>query len=104
MHPSMCLSRTPLIRFLGKRTWPSTPEAPHPHPAAPSEFKQRFPQFLEARNNSTSSPAKSSSKSEETGNIYNEFWEAPARFWKPRVRYIDEKEMDAIMSGGASSY
>jgi len=36
--------------------------------------------------------------------IYTEFWQAPPRFWKPRVRELEEEEMEAIMSGGASSY
>jgi len=71
----------------------TAPEAPHPHPAAPTEFKQRFSQFQEARNKSSETV-----KAEDhSNNVYSEFWEAPARFWKPRVRYIEEEEMNAIM-------
>lgn len=29
--------------------------------------------------------------------IYAEFWQAPPRFWKPRVRELEEDEMEAIM-------
>ncbi|KAF8974572.1 hypothetical protein BDZ97DRAFT_1911744 [Flammula alnicola] len=113
MHPSLrscsARARTPLIKFLGKRTYPSTPDAPHPHPAAPAEFKARFAQFLAKMNSSVSSESAaklssdSSSQQPSTG-VYSEFWEAPPRFWKPRVRQLEEDEMDAIMSGGASSY
>ncbi|PPQ99901.1 hypothetical protein CVT24_009582 [Panaeolus cyanescens] len=103
MHPSLrCSSaraHTPLIKFIGKRVFKSTPDARHPHPAAPLEFKQRFSEFLEKMNASTkettSSPA---------SNAYSQFWEAPERLWRPRVRQLSDKEIDAIMSGGASSY
>lgn len=28
---------------------------------------------------------------------YSHFWEAPSRYWKPRVRELEEWEMEAIM-------
>uniref|UniRef100_A0A8H7XX64 Uncharacterized protein n=1 Tax=Psilocybe cubensis TaxID=181762 RepID=A0A8H7XX64_PSICU len=100
MYPTLrCSSaraHTPLIKFLGKRTYPSTPDAPHPHPAAPAELRQRIADFI-AKHNSPQPTAPST-------NIYNDFWEAPSRFWKPRIRQIEEDEMNAIMSGGASSH
>ncbi|KAI0311597.1 hypothetical protein OF83DRAFT_744182, partial [Amylostereum chailletii] len=50
MLPSLRLcaehGHKPLIRFLGKRSWPSTPSPQRPHPAAPQQFKDAFPDFL----------------------------------------------------------
>ncbi|CAA7260165.1 unnamed protein product [Cyclocybe aegerita] len=108
MHPSLrvCSARahTPLIKFLGRRTHPSTPDAPHPHPAAPADLKARFSEFLAKMNASGSSEPPSKSGSGKNTTVYNEFWEAPSRLWKPKVRYIEEAEVNAIMSGGASAY
>ncbi|KAF9534419.1 hypothetical protein CPB83DRAFT_902343 [Crepidotus variabilis] len=105
MHPSLrcCSARahTPLIKFIGKRTWPSSPDARHAHPAAPAEFKQHFSDFLKKME---SSKTEAASKPSSNADTYDHFWEAPGRFWKPRVRQLSEAEMDAIMSGGASSY
>ncbi|KAF9485365.1 hypothetical protein BDN70DRAFT_927613 [Pholiota conissans] len=107
MHPSLrrCSARVhaPLIKFLGKRTYPTTPEARHPHPAAPAEFKERFSQFL-AKMNSSGSESSSQKASDSGAAVFSNFWEAPPRFWKPRVRELEDAEMDAVMSGGASSY
>jgi len=72
---------------------PTAPDTPHPHPAAPLELKQRFSEFL-AKMNSSASTQSASSKSV---GVYNEFWEAPSRFWKPRIRHLEEAEMNAIM-------
>jgi len=106
MFPSLrcCSARahTPLIKFIGKRVWPSQLEERLPHPAAPAELKGRFAEFLAKMN---FSPAKSSSgKGSSDVNVYREFWEAPTRFWRPRIRQLTDAEMDSIMSGGASSY
>jgi len=106
MYPSIriCSTRAhqPLIKFLGKRTWPTSTEGPHPHPAAPAELKQRFSDFV--GKSDLSSPVMASSKELSNGSrLYNNFWEAPTRFWQPRVREIEEAELEAIMSGGASS-
>ncbi|KIM45802.1 hypothetical protein M413DRAFT_293664 [Hebeloma cylindrosporum] len=107
MYPSLrrCSAgvRTPLIKFLGKRSFPSTADTPHPHPAAPLELQQRFSEFLAKVNSSGSSQPASKSKQSSEG-VYSEFWEAPPRFWNPRIRHLEEAEMNAIMSGGASSY
>ncbi|KAJ3513333.1 hypothetical protein NLJ89_g3012 [Agrocybe chaxingu] len=125
MHPSLrvCSVRahTPLIKFLGRRTHPSSrnllrfpeltlipafvaPDAPHPHPAAPADLKARFSEFLAKMNASGASEPASKSSSGNNTTVYNEFWEAPSRLWKPKVRYIEEAEVNAIMSGGASAY
>ncbi|KAF9077109.1 hypothetical protein BDP27DRAFT_1282993 [Rhodocollybia butyracea] len=93
MHPSVRVFaarvHTPLIRFLGKRSWPSSPEAPHAHPFAPPEFQSK-------------TYSKATSASESSKNVFHEFWEAPEKFWKPRVHQLEETEIDAILSGGAS--
>ncbi|KAF9057389.1 hypothetical protein BJ165DRAFT_1520773 [Panaeolus papilionaceus] len=109
MHPSLrCSSaraHTPLIKFIGKRVFKSTPDAPHPHPAAPLEFKQRFSEFLDRMNGSSQSPAAAKgTTSSSASNVYSHFWEAPESIWRPRVRELSDKEIAAIMSGGASSY
>ncbi|KII96074.1 hypothetical protein PLICRDRAFT_151203 [Plicaturopsis crispa FD-325 SS-3] len=91
-------ARKPLINFIGKRKWPSTPEPPHAHPAAPPELRKAFPDFLRKFEASASSGA-SPKKSESGKQAYSEFWEAPSRFW---VKELDEAEIDAISSGGAS--
>lgn len=76
------------------------PEARHPHPAAPAEFKERFSQFLAKMNSSGSSESasqKSSASKDSSVTVYNNFWEAPPQLWKPRVRELDEAEIEAIM-------
>ncbi|KAH8106339.1 hypothetical protein BXZ70DRAFT_1004600 [Cristinia sonorae] len=94
-------ARTPLIRFIGKRQWPSRPEAPHPHPFAPPEIKQSFGEFVSKskspvpQTQATAPPSKSKSGAQ----TYEEFWHAPERLWR---RNISKAEMDAIYSGGAS--
>ncbi|KAG7446066.1 uncharacterized protein BT62DRAFT_950059 [Guyanagaster necrorhizus] len=97
MHPSVRLlstARTPLIRFLGKRVWPSRPEAPHAHPYGPPELPASF------RKPSQSAVAQTSStKTLTTGGAFTNFWEAPERFWK---HDLNDAEMAAIESGGAS--
>lgn len=71
------------------------PGTQHPHPAAPSEFQNSFGDFLKKFQASlTSSP--SPSKSGSSGNVVSEFWEAPSRFWKPRIRELEDAEIEAI--------
>ncbi|KAF5389824.1 hypothetical protein D9757_003588 [Collybiopsis confluens] len=98
MHPSVRIFaervHTPLIRFLGKRSWPTNPGAPHAHPFAPSEYQTK--NYAQSQSNPVSK-TKSSNV-----NVFQEFWDAPERFWKPRVHELDESEIDAILSGGAS--
>ncbi|KAJ7909348.1 hypothetical protein B0H13DRAFT_639644 [Mycena leptocephala] len=82
-----------LIHFIGKRSWPSTQATPHAHPAAPPEFQKRFSDVA------TSPSAEAKGKS---GSTVSEYWQAPERFWRPRVRELEESEIDAVLSGGAS--
>jgi len=106
MHSSLRVlnARKPLINFIGKRSWPSKPESQHPHPAAPTEQQKSFPDFLKKFEASSSSSSSSPSSGKKSGSkeIFGEFWEAPARFWRPRIRELEEWEIDAISSGGAS--
>ncbi|KAJ3826444.1 hypothetical protein F5878DRAFT_565611 [Lentinula raphanica] len=108
MHPSVRIFaervHTPLIRFLGKRSWPSSPETPHAHPFAPSEFQNKnYTQFSKGASESGPSASSSSSSSgSKSSNAFQEFWEAPERFWKPKVHQLEEVEIDAILSGGAT--
>jgi small subunit ribosomal protein YMR-31 len=74
---------------------------PHEHPAAPSELKKSFSDFrrkFEASSDSTSLyPLNTQNK-----DIFSEFWEAPDRFWRPKVRELDTAEIDAILVRNAS--
>ncbi|KAJ6583179.1 hypothetical protein B0H10DRAFT_2097769 [Mycena sp. CBHHK59/15] len=85
----------PLIKFPGKRSWPSTPDTPHAHPAAPPEFKKRYSDAAAA------APPAGTGKGNASSTVL-EFWEAPERFWRPRVRELEEGEIEAVLSGGAS--
>ncbi|KAI0662828.1 hypothetical protein C8Q70DRAFT_1050551 [Cubamyces menziesii] len=108
MLPSLRLANAhrPLIRFLGKRQWPTKPEEQHPHPFAPPEAKEHFADFLKKFQSSPSttqagstSAAASSSKSGAKGPVYQEFWQAPPRLWKHELA---EWEIELVQSGGAS--
>lgn len=120
--------RTPLIKFIGKRSPPeSVDHTPHAHPASPSEslpdsfasYRSKAQQHgplggSRARNTSAPSPASSlsygvigSRPGMELGSIepkdgeYFDRNELPKRFW--RTPFTDA-EMEAIQSGGASLY
>ncbi|KAI6151648.1 hypothetical protein BKA82DRAFT_4101649 [Pisolithus tinctorius] len=69
----------PLIRFIGKRVW-SSPGAGQPHPAGPAK-----------------QPPNAKHKS-----VFQHYWEAPPRLWNPRYHNLEQAEIDAIQSGGAS--
>ncbi|KAH9921563.1 uncharacterized protein BXZ73DRAFT_104446 [Epithele typhae] len=105
MHPSLRLANVhkPMIRFLGKRQWPSHPEPQHAHPFAPPELQQKFSEFVKKfQGGSTSSASSSAAKSKSSGGqVFEEFWQAPARFWK---RELQEWEVDLVQSGGASRH
>jgi hypothetical protein len=44
---------------------------------------------------SQASPSASSGHSKP--GVYQEFWEMPSRFWRPRIRELEDAEMDAIV-------
>ncbi|EIN10165.1 hypothetical protein PUNSTDRAFT_34056, partial [Punctularia strigosozonata HHB-11173 SS5] len=89
------LQHKPLIHFIGKRQWPSTPEAPHAHPFAPAEVQKAFGDFVKKVDAAQSS----STPKQETSNnrAFQNFWEAPSHLWSPRVHQLDDREVDAIM-------
>jgi len=89
----------PLIRFLGKRSWPSTPDAQHAHPAAPEELKKSFEEFLKKFQSSARTDG---DRSGSGAHVYQEYWEAPSKYWNNRVKTISEEEIDAVLSGGAT--
>ncbi|KAI6046526.1 hypothetical protein EDC04DRAFT_2628103 [Pisolithus marmoratus] len=66
----------PLIHFIGRRVWSSRTSLP----ATPAA-KQ--------------SPAKHKP-------VFQHYWEAPPRLWNPRYHNLEQAEIDAIQSGGAS--
>jgi len=101
MHTTMRLTAThrPLIRFLGKRSWPSAPNAQHAHPAAPEELKKSFGEFLKK----FQAPVKAGHNGPSSGaHVYKDYWEAPSKYWNSRVKTISEEEIDAVLSGGAT--
>ena len=114
MHPTVRLTvaHRPLIRFLGKRSWPSgthdpglsvgryetdrstAPDAQHAHPAAPEQLKKSFGEFLKK----FQSPAKAGDTgSSSDAHIYKEYWDAPSKYWNSRVKAISEEEIDAVL-------
>jgi len=67
-------------------------------------MQKAFPDFLkrfQASSTSSSGSSKATKKAG-SGEVFGEFWEAPSRFWQPKVRDLEEWEIDAISSGGAS--
>ncbi|EJU06143.1 hypothetical protein DACRYDRAFT_19429 [Dacryopinax primogenitus] len=90
----------PMIHFLGKNRIPREPHGPRPHPMAPPDIKAHFSEFLNKIQASRSFVA--ASKEEETAKVYANFWEAPDRYRKGTV--LDEAEIEAIDSGGASKW
>ncbi|KZV64587.1 hypothetical protein PENSPDRAFT_656421 [Peniophora sp. CONT] len=102
MHPtlrSLEHVHKPLIRFLGKHQWSS--EAPHAHPSAPKEIADKFKQLFSSRASSGSSGSGSAKNAQSSGGAL-EFWEVPDRLFRPRIRRIDDWEIDAVQTGGAS--
>ncbi|KIY47593.1 hypothetical protein FISHEDRAFT_74536 [Fistulina hepatica ATCC 64428] len=94
-------ARVPLIKFIGKRTWPAVSEA-HAHPAAPAEYQKTFEAFLKRRKDALTSLSSSTSSGAPAASVVDEFWEAPERFWHPKIRELQEWEIEAIATGGAS--
>ncbi|KAJ9120883.1 hypothetical protein QFC22_002818 [Naganishia vaughanmartiniae] len=124
MRPATLLraahARQPMIHFLGKRSnADKTPHTPRPHPQAPKEIAESFqsflsklqssssgtstskPQSVQSTSSSSSSGGKDVSKGSGKPVDYEVFYEAPSRLWKTKP--LEEFEMEAIMSGGATN-
>ncbi|KAN0097896.1 hypothetical protein V8E55_002342 [Tylopilus felleus] len=82
----------PLINFIGKRIWPSSHAPAHPHPAAPPEYRKTFSGALQQTLNAGVAEKQS----------FRDFWQAPTHLWRPRHHELQEFEIDAIQSGGAT--
>ncbi|KAG1753314.1 hypothetical protein EDB19DRAFT_1668544 [Suillus lakei] len=93
MHPSVrVLAHKPLISFIGKRVWPaSAPFSPS------SSCTSRMAKVFSEKAVPHSSPRAPLDHA-----VFLEFWDVPARFSKPSSRYLEQVEIDAILSGGAS--
>ncbi|KAF8131134.1 hypothetical protein EV363DRAFT_1450247 [Boletus edulis] len=90
-HPVLSArAHKPLISFIGKRIWPSSLAPAHPHPAAPPECRKTFSQQTPNTAGITEQPS------------FRDFWDAPARLWRPKHHELQEFEIEAIQSGGAS--
>ncbi|KAH9995165.1 hypothetical protein BJV74DRAFT_769949 [Russula compacta] len=97
MRPSLRTAHRPLISFIGKRQWPPGPQHQHPHPAAPAQLKEAFSGFLEKyRGHFSPLPSKSTQHSSR-GPIFNDFWEAPEHFTQPKIRQLEDSEIDAVL-------
>lgn len=109
-HPSLpslsARAHKPLISFIGKRIWPScahvilsssfshsrlaTALAPaHPHPAAPPEYRKTFSGIHQQTLSSAGTTEQPS---------FRDFWDAPARFWRPKHYELQEIEIEAIQA------
>lgn len=84
-----------LVSFFVFRTV-TGPQPQRPHPAAPAQFKEAFSDFLE-KYKKFSFPLTSSSNGQSSGRkIFNEFWEAPEYLWRPKLRQLEDSEIDAV--------
>ncbi len=67
-----------------------------PHPAAPAQLKEAFSDFLKKYN----SPSPSSGRNTQQNSqrlIFKDFWEAPEPLWRPRIRQLEDAEIDAVL-------
>lgn len=99
MKPTLVNLRTPLIRFLGKRSHTaSVDHTPQAHPLSPTH---KLPSSF-----STASPSKSSAPSSQSSlkytppapGEYGARSELPLRF---RYRLVEDEEISSINAGGA---
>lgn len=66
----------------------------HAHPAAPEELKKSFADFLKK----FQSPVRTNGNESSPGvHTYQEYWEAPSKYWNSRVKKISEEEIDAVL-------
>ncbi|KAH9956791.1 hypothetical protein BC827DRAFT_1229300 [Russula dissimulans] len=78
------------------------PQPQRPHPAAPEQFKEAFAGFLEKYKRTSSQQSNNSALKNPRGLTFDQFWEAPNHLWRPRIRHVEDTEIDAVLSGGAS--
>lgn len=66
----------------------------HAHPAAPEELKKLFGEFLKKFQSSTKAVSNGSTSGAQ---VYQEYWEAPSKYWNSRVKSISDEEIDAVL-------
>jgi small subunit ribosomal protein YMR-31 len=113
MHPSFRAAHRPLISFIGKRKWPPGscrvlfavcvptqygpgPQPQRPHPAAPAQLKETFSDFLKKYNSPSPSSGRNPQKNSQRL-AFKDFWEAPTSLWRPRIRQLEDAEIDAVL-------
>ena len=72
------------------------PQPQRPHPAAPAQLREAFSDFLKKYN----SPLPSSGKNTRQNSqrlTFKDFWEAPERLSRPRIRQLEDAEIDAVL-------
>jgi small subunit ribosomal protein YMR-31 len=74
----------------------SGPQAQRPHPAAPAQLKEAFSNFLEKYNSISQSSGKNAQQNP-SRLIFNDFWEAPGHLWRPKIRQLEDAEIDAVL-------
>ncbi|CED82434.1 Ribosomal protein S36, mitochondrial [Phaffia rhodozyma] len=104
--------RTPSIKFIGNGDrWAGHSSTPKPHSQAPPALLSESP-FLKSLSSSSSSSPSSSSPSSPTpkkkaassGKFdYEDDMLSPRKFWLGSLK-IEEAELEAVMSGGASQH
>ncbi|PWN88329.1 hypothetical protein FA10DRAFT_268529 [Acaromyces ingoldii] len=116
----------PMIKFPERHNGSSSsePHTPHPHPAAPKEVAKSFDHFQEVFKSGPhfdpskveqSSPSQGKSggggdggktkgglMASDNPEAVDDVTQLPARFWKTPALEWEEKEMEAVMSGGAT--
>lgn len=80
----------------------AAPEPQHPHPFAPADLQKSFQDFLSKFKASSSASSSGTSQSTSSGGsskhgeneqVFNDFWQAPEKLWKPQ---LSEAEIEAI--------
>ncbi|KAF5094523.1 hypothetical protein D0Z03_002064 [Geotrichum reessii] len=101
MKPTLATLRTPLIRFLGKRTFPSSIDhTPKPHPQSPTQklpasfFQAATPSFA---SNFSTGKMPSSPVAAKEGELFS-VTELPSRF---RTREMSDLEIETVNLGSA---
>jgi small subunit ribosomal protein YMR-31 len=74
----------------------------HPHPAAPVQLKEAFSDFLQKYKRHLSPSLSKSIRQDPRGLMFNDFWEAPRHLWQPKIRHLEDAEIDAILVSSMS--
>lgn len=80
------------------------PQPQHPHPAAPVQLKEAFSDFLQKYKSHLSPSSSKSIRQNPRGLMFNDFWEAPGHLWQPKIRHLEDAEIDAILVSSMSRW